>query len=204
MKQRIALFLAFIATVSIFIACNNDDNSGGANPILGTWKLVEEYSNASAVSLSTCQMEETWIFGPEQFTHELYENGGKPAAASKSALGDDDDDEGGDEHSDDSDDSSDDHSDDSSSDDSTPATDDSTDDSSTDDGSGTGGSGSCVNSDRVIGDWTSHNHVYTFTANAVSDVKTITFTDANNRFYIETTTTVNGTTTVRRYVYQKQ
>ena len=157
-------------------------------------------------------MEETWIFGPEQFTHELYENGGKPGKTAKSineTQDDDDDEDSDDEHSDDedsddegSDDSSDDTTDDAT-DDTTPSTDDSSDDS--DDATpGSGGSGSCVVSDMVIGNWTSHNNNYTFTVEGVSEVKTITFTDSNNRFYIERTTTVNGVAVTRRYVYQKQ
>ncbi|WP_162926996.1 hypothetical protein [Flavobacterium psychrotrophum] len=202
-KQLLILFTAIIAIVAV-ISCNNDDNSAGANPIIGTWKLVEQYTNSNPVSLNSCEMEETYIFGPEQFTHELYENGGKPGRADISALrGDDDDD---DDHSS-SDDDDDEHSsdDDESDDNGTTPTDDNSDDDSDDDsGNGNGGSGNCVNSDRNIGYWTARNNVYTFTVGATNDVKTITFTDANNRFYIETTTTVGTTTVTRRYVYQKQ
>lgn len=197
-KQLLILFTAIMAIVAV-VSCNNDDNSSGANPIIGTWKLVEQYTNGSPVSLSSCALEETYIFGPEQFTHELYENGGKPGRADKSALRGDDDD---DHSSDDDDDSSDDDE----SDDTTP-TDDSSDDNSddsNDDDSGNGGSGTCVNSDRTIGYWTARNSVYTFTLGTTNDVKTIIFTDANNRFYMETTATVGTTTVTRRYVYQRQ
>lgn len=56
----------------------------------------------------------------------------------------------------------------------------------------------------VIGNWTSQSNNYTFTVNGVFEVKTLTFTDADNRFYIEKTTTVNGVSVTTRYVYQKQ
>ena len=220
MKQKIAFILTLIAAFSIFIACNNSDDNSGPNPILGTWKLVEAYSNGSPISLNSCDMEETWIFGPEQFTHELYENGGKPGKTAKSVneTQDDSDEDSDDESSDDEEESDDENSDDEGSDDTTddstddstddttddtpPTTDDSSDDS--DDDNGGGGSGTCVVSDMFIGNWTSHNNNYTLTVDGVSEVKTVTFTDSNNRFYIETTVTVNGVAVTRRYVYQKQ
>ncbi|SFQ71757.1 hypothetical protein SAMN05444144_11728 [Flavobacterium akiainvivens] len=189
----------FVAALSVFWACNNDDNNGGANPVIGTWKLVEEYYNGSQVALSNCDREETYIFGPEQFTHELYENTGRFASPYKS-VNDSDDEEGDDEESDDH--SSDDGSDDHNSDDN--QTDESTDDGSDDNGGGGGNGGSCINNERVIGTWTSSSSVYSLTSTGATEVVTITFIDANSRFYIEKTTTVNGSTVVRRYVYQKQ
>jgi hypothetical protein len=205
MKKLIPFFLTLIVAVSIFVACNDDNSSEGTHPIVGTWKLVERYSNGNSVVLSSCQMEETYIFGPEQFTHELYENGGKPGLTGKSTLGGDDDDDD-DHHSGSSDDDDDDdHG--SSDDDHTTPTDDTTDDTSDDDSDddhGGGGSGTCVNSERTIGSWLASQNNFVFTVNSVNTIKNITFTDANTRFYVETTATVGGVEVITRYVYQKQ
>ena len=207
----ILLMLGFMITLS----CNNDDddnsNGGGTtNHIIGTWKLVAEYSNGSLVTLNACKLQENYIFGQTQFTHETYGlTGGRMSSSypfddSLQQRGGDDD--SSDDSSDDgSDDGSDDSTDDGTDDGSDDGTDDATDDGS-DDGSDDGGTGGvCTVLPTIIGSWTNPNGTtYNLTANSVTDAKVIHFTDGNTKFYYEITQTVGGVTTTKKYVFQRQ
>lgn len=197
MKKITAIILLILSGL-ILSNCNKDDDNArdGENSIIGTWKLIEEYTDGTAVSLNSCALQETYIFGAEQFTHEIYSNSSRRSGASSDDEGDDD---GGDDNSDDEDDdSSDDHGDDGSDDTSDDTSDDVSDDN--DDNP----SGECLMQDQKIGFWTAQNNNYVLTVDGVSENLTIHFSDANNRFYYEKTITVSGVTKVKRYVFQRQ
>ncbi|WP_154652589.1 lipocalin family protein [Flavobacterium rivuli] len=215
MKKQLSLVFSLVAAFLILIGCNNDDDSPAtANPIIGTWKLTEVYLNGQAVATNSCELEETYIFGADQFTHELYGNSGARIASNfRSSMGHDDSDEDSDENSDED---SDEHNDDSDedtdetpttpTDPTTPTTDNDTDEDSdegSDDDNG-GGSGTCVNTERILGYWTAQNNVYSLTTNDTTTQTTIVFENGNNRMYYEVTTTVNGQVRTRRYVFQRQ
>lgn len=197
MKKITAIILLIISGL-ILTNCNKDDENArdNGNSIIGTWKLVEEYTDGTAVSLNSCALQETYIFGAEQFTHEIYSNSSRRAGASSDDDGDDDNgDDNSDDHSDDEDDdSSDDHEDDNS--------DDTSDDVSDDDDDNP--SGECLMQDQKLGFWIVQNDNYVLTVDGVSENLTIHFIDANNRFYYEKTVVVNGVTKVKRYVFQRQ
>lgn len=80
MKKTKLLFLTFIFSMSIAlftVGCSKDDDSTGtsANSFIGTWKLIETYEGAKSISLSSCDLMETYIVGrDEQFSHELFGN----------------------------------------------------------------------------------------------------------------------------------
>jgi len=216
MKKQLSLVFSIVAALLIFIGCNNEDNNTAtANPVIGTWKLTEVYLNGQAVAATSCELEETYIFGADQFTHELYGNSGARMSDNfRSALGNDDSDEDSDEHSDeDSDEDSDEHSDEDSdetpttpTDPTTPTTDENSDEDSdegSDDDNG-GNGGTCVNTERIIGYWAATNNLFTFNVNGATTQNTIIFEDNNNRMYYEVTTTVNGQVRTKRYVFQRQ
>lgn len=195
MKKITAIILVLLSGF-LLTNCNKDDDNmrSSANSIIGTWKLIEEYTDGTAVSLNSCSLQENYIFGAEQFTHETYSNSSRRF---ETFSDDDSDDEGGDDNSDDEDDdSSDDHGDDGS-------TDDTSDDVSDDNDDNPGG-GECLMQAQKIGFWTAQDNRYTLTIDGVSEILTIQFTDANNRFHYEKTVMVNGVARVKRYVFQRQ
>jgi hypothetical protein len=197
MKKKILLLCTAIIAIVFVISCNNDDDNKTANPVIGTWKLTALYTDGKSTTLTNCEMEETYIFGPEQYTHETYENGAKRSLLTKGTDGGDDDDDGGDDKEDDK---GDDHSDEGEDDIITPGTDDNSDD--TDDNPGTGGN--CINAERIVGYWTVKKDVLTLTANGVEQNYPIVFEEGSTRFYIEIPVTVKGQTVVKRYVFQRQ
>ncbi len=195
--KKITAIIILIITGLLLSNCNKDDDNTRdmGNGIVGTWKLVEEYTDGNAVSLNSCVLQETYIFGAEQFTHEVYSN-----SARRMGSHDDDDngDDNGDDNSDDNDDNSDDNNDDHISDDNDDngASDDNDDDDN--------GTGKCLLSDQKIGFWTAQDNTYILTIDGASENLTIHFTDGNNRFYYEKTIIVNGVSRVKRYVFQRQ
>jgi len=202
-KNKTVFLLAMLAMIVAIFSCNKSDDTIVANnatpdSIIGTWKLVEEYRNDQLVTLNDCGLQENYIFGADQFTHEIYGMSGKTNHANNNDNtlnqkgGDDDDD---DSASDDSDDEGDDESDD-------EGSDEGTDEGTDDDGGNTGGV--CALSQTVIGYWLNANGTYTFNANSTTESKTIHFTDAANKFYFEVSETANGTTVTRKYVFQRQ
>ena len=190
--KRIALLLLVCLTV-IISGCNkNDDNiSGGTvntdEAIIGTWKLTALLTDGAETTIGNCDKEETYIFGNDQLTHEVY----------LSSNDDDDSDDETDDHSDDeSDDSSDDDSDDSS--------DDNSDDDSDDDNR-SGKVETCTLLTRKLAYWSNEGaNIYKLTFTDVTENHLITFTEANNKFYFEKTVTERGVTKVKRYVFQRQ
>ena len=194
--KRITLLVLVCLTI-IIAGCNkNDDNIAGGTintdeAIIGTWKLSAVLTDGAETTIGNCDKEETYIFGTEQLTHEVY----------LSSDDDDDDD-------DDSDDESDDHSDDSSDDDSDDSSDDDSDDSSDDDSDDDNRSGkveTCTLLTRKLAYWSNEgsNH-YKLTFTDVTENHNITFTEANNKFYFEKTVTERGVTKVKRYIFQRQ
>lgn len=193
--KKITAIILLIITGLLLSNCNKDDDNTRdmGNAIVGTWKLVEEYTDGNAVSLNSCALQETYIFGSEQFTHEVYSNSAR-------RMGSHDDDDNGDDNGDDN---SDDNSDDDDDDD--HSTDDNTDDGGSDDNDDDdNGTGECLMSEQKIGFWTAQDTTYVLTIDGVSENLIIHFTDSNNRFYYEKTVTVNGVTKVKRYVFQRQ
>ncbi|MEZ0005085.1 hypothetical protein ABH942_000428 [Flavobacterium sp. 28YEA47A] len=192
--KKITAIILLIITGLLLSNCNKDDDNTRdmGNAIVGTWKLVEEYTDGNAVSLNSCALQETYIFGAEQFTHEVYSN-------SSRRMGSHDDDDNGDDNGDDN---SDDNSDD---DDDDHATDDNSDDNGSDDNDDDdNGTGECLLSEQKIGFWTAQDTTYILTIDGTSENLIIHFTDSNNRFYYEKTVIINGVTKVKRYVFQRQ
>lgn len=195
MKKTILLILTVVVCAAIFtVSCNNDDKGpAGVDTAVGTWKLIEAYEGTQTVSLTSCQLLETYIIGQDgQFSHELFGPGaGRPitTSAHKGGSGnvmngdDDGDDDGGDDGDDDGG------------------------DDGSDDGSDDGGNpgGTCVSSRLDIGYWEySGSNNYAFIMNNIPDVKNITFIENNTKFFYEVTTVVGGVSKTTRYVFQRQ
>lgn len=204
MKKKLFLMLTIITAITFF-SCNKDEDTVAlqSNPIIGTWKLVEEYSNNQLVVLNNCNLQETYIFGEQQFTHEAYSNTGKmkfdDSLAQKGGDDDDDDDHGGSGGSGgDDDDDDDDHG------PVNPNPGNGGGDDDDDDDHGGNGSGTCVLAETVIGYWANAENAYHLTSTNITDTKNIIFTDNGNKFYYEKTTTVNGVTVTKKYVFKRQ
>lgn len=189
MKKKILLFVASIAM--ILSSCNNDDNGStitySNNTIVGSWKLIEKYENNEFVSLNNCELQETYIFGPQQYSHETFSGSasGRISTNNYVTYGDDDDD-----HDDDDDD--DDHH---SSDD------------DDDDDDDHGNSGNCISQGVTIGNWsTPSGSLYHLSQTGTGEINimNIYFTNNNNRFYYEVTEMINGRVITTKYVFQKQ
>ncbi|WP_296151432.1 hypothetical protein [uncultured Flavobacterium sp.] len=201
--KKITLFILVIISGIIFSNCNKDDDNvrTSTDSIVGTWKLIEEYTDGTAVSLNDCLLQETYIFGADQFTHEIYSN---TSGRFSQFGGDDDDDESSDDEDDNSgsdDDEDDDHS---GSDDegSDEGSDEGTDEGDDDDGPVVG---ECLIKEQKIGFWTIQgSNNYTLTIENLPETLVINFLDNSNKFYYEKTVTVNGVQKVKRYVYQRQ
>lgn len=204
MKKKILLFLTIIASIATFtVSCNDDDNTTTADSAIGSWKLVEAQRNGVALTLTSCQLLETYIIGQDgQFSHELFgsQSSGRTSLSAKNnggsnvTQGDDDDDDGGDDGDDDGDDDGEDD-----------GSDDGGDDSDDDGGTGGGGSTTCVSQSLAIGYWAHESgNAYTFTINNIPDTKNITFIENNTKFYYEVVTVVGGVSTTTRYVFQRQ
>ncbi|THF47463.1 MULTISPECIES: lipocalin family protein [Flavobacterium] len=203
MSKKLFLMLTLVLTI-VFIGCNKDEDTVilQSNPVIGTWKLVEEYSNNQLVTLNNCNLQETYIFGEQQFTHEMYSNGGRFDDSTFQKGGDDDDDDDHSGGSNDDDDDDDDHG---------PVNPNpgngggTTDDDDDDDHGGNGGTGTCVLSETVIGYWTNPgNNLYSLTSSNAIDTKNIIFTDNGNKFYYETAVNVNGISVTKKYVFKRQ
>jgi len=181
-------FIILVLIVGIITSCNsNDDNSGKpVESIIGTWKLTAELTDGIERSLGNCEIEETYIFGTAQVTHETYTSGSTFRGSDDDGGDDDNDDEG----DDDSDDSGDDEATDDSSDD--------TDDNSDDD------TGVCSVSNQKIAFWTKSGSVYNLDFSGTVQTMDVIFTDSNNKFYFEKTVVLNGQSRVKRYVFQRQ
>ncbi|WP_306567291.1 hypothetical protein [Flavobacterium lindanitolerans] len=194
--KKFTVIILLIITGLVLSNCNKDDDNTRdmGNAIVGTWKLVEEYTDGNVVSLSSCALQENYIFGSEQFTHEIYSNSSRRMSShDDDDNGDDNSDDNSDDNNDDNDDNSDDNNDDN-------VSDDNSDDNDDDDN----GTGECLMSEQKIGFWTAQDTTYILTIDGVSENLTIHFTDGNNRFYYEKTVTINGVSRVKRYVFQRQ
>lgn len=203
MKKTILLLLTTILSIAFFAAsCSKDDDGNAADSLIGTWKLIEVYEGSNSVSLSSCNLMETFIIGQDgQYSHELFGNSGKSGSSFFSNKSDDDSDDDGDDDGDDDDHSSDDDDDD---DNTNPGGGTSDDDSDDDNGNG-GGSGVCASTELSIGYWlNTANDGYTFTANNIVDTKNIVFIENNTKFYYEITTVVNGVSVTKKYVFARQ
>ncbi|NMH27817.1 hypothetical protein [Flavobacterium silvaticum] len=193
MQKKVLAIIASVFLSAIFLVqCNSNDDNGSADPVIGTWKLVEVTQNSQQVAVSSCDLMEMYIFGGDQFSHEIYSSASGRYA---NVAQDDDDDEDSDDEESDDEESDDEGSDDEGSDD--EGSDDGEDD-GTDDG-GTGG-GVCVLTETQIGNWVNTGAAYTLEQNGSTQNLPIHFTDNNTRFYYEVT--VGGTTT--RYIFQRQ
>jgi|SRR6218665_361896 len=195
--KRICLFLLVLAMV-FSASCNkNDDNIvSGSNTeaIIGTWKLVEETTDGVSRTLSDCEKQETYIFGAEQLTHEVF-----------SGSGDDSDDETDDETDDSTDDSTDDNTDDETDEDSDDDHDDDSDDEEEDDDDRHNKAEACNLLSQKLAFWSNEGaYGYKFTYPDATENHNVIFTESNNRFYFEKTETTNGVTKVKRYVFQRQ
>lgn len=195
--KRICLFL-LVLVLAFSASCNkNDDNIvGGSNTeaIIGTWKLVEESTDGVSRTLTDCEKQETYIFGAEQLTHEVY-----------SGSGDDNDDDGSDDETDDeTDDGSDDETDDESDDDHDDDSDDEGDDEGDDDDDKNKVE-TCNLLSQKLAFWSNEGtNGYKFIYTDLTENYNVIFTESNNKFYFEKTETVNGVTKVKRYVFQRQ
>lgn len=201
MSKKLFLMLTLVVTI-VFFSCNKDEDTVAFqnNPVIGTWKLVEEYSNNQLVTLNNCNLQETYIFGEQQFTHEMYSNGARFDDSNLQKGGDDDDDDhhGG---SDDDDDDDDDHG----PVNPNPGNGGGTSDDDDDDDHGGSNGGTCVLADTVIGYWANPgNNLYALTSANTTDTKNIIFTDNGNKFYYETVVNVNGIAVTKRYVFKRQ
>lgn len=201
--KKITTLIVLLISVLLLVNCNKDDSNERemANSIVGVWKLVEEYTDGAAVSLNNCALKETYIFGAEQFTHEVY------AAASRKFgkfSGDDNDDNDDSDDDDKTDDDDDDYTYPTTD---TPTTDspsDDNDDNNDDDDDDYNTGGDCIMDKQSIGFWSVLENNYTLTVDGKAENHVIRFTDASNRFYFEKNVTINGVVKVKRYVYQRQ
>jgi len=187
-------FLILFVIAGFIVGCNDNDEPNGQTSeyIIGTWKLTAELTDGVSRTLGNCELEETYIFGAAQVTHELYTSG-------STHRGSDDDDDSGDDESDDSeDDSEDDDSDDSSDDVSDDSSDESSDDDSDDNTT------TCSVSSQNLAFWTKEASLYSLAYSGTTETMDVVFTDSNNKFYFEKTIVVNGQTKVKRFVFQRQ
>lgn len=202
MSKKLFLMLTLVVTI-VFFSCNKDEDTVAlqSNPVIGTWKLVEEYSNNQLVTLNNCNLQETYIFGEQQFTHEMYGNGGRRFDDSTLQKGGDDDDDDDHHSGGDDDDDDDDHG----PVNPNPGNGGGTSDDDDDDDHGGSNGGTCVLSDTVIGYWTNPgNNLYSLTNANNTDTMNIIFTDNGNKFYYEVAVNVNGISVMKRYVFKRQ
>jgi len=196
MKKTLSIFIIALIASLAFIACNDEsDETLNSDPITGTWKLIAMHTNGQETPVSECGLMETYIFGEEQFSHELF-NG---------SDNDEGEDEGEDESDDENDASENDETevDDTPEMDDTPESDENENDDESDDDPENGSN--CTSAGATVGFWsTQDSQAYTLTSAGGNTELVVYFENGGSRFYYDHTVIENGQEVTLRYYFQKQ
>ncbi|MGQ2983865.1 lipocalin family protein [Flavobacterium sp.] len=198
MKKTLSIFIIALIASLAFIACNDEsDETLNSDPITGTWKLIAMHTNGQETPVSECGLMETYIFGEEQFSHELFNGSDNDESEDESE------DEGEDESDDENDASENDETevDDTPEMDDTPESDENDDESDDDPENGS----NCTSAGATVGFWsTQDSQAYTLTSAGGNTVLVVYFENGGSRFYYDHTVIENGQEITRRYYFQKQ
>ncbi|WP_294822111.1 lipocalin family protein [uncultured Flavobacterium sp.] len=207
MKKRIPVYLVLLLASLAFFACNDDENgTPSGDPLIGTWKLTAMHTDGAETPLDECGLMETYIFGEEQFSHELF-NGTADRPHGRDAFdSDDEEDEESDEETDEESDEPENdevEADETPEADEAPETDENESDEESDDDPGNGSN--CASAGATVGFWTTLNsRTYTLTSAGEAKDIVIYFENDGTRFYYDETVVINGQEVTRRYFFQKQ